>query len=88
MIGFLLGTVFAWFVCNWAYQPRINESMDIRNKLAHVIHEDRAEIDHLRLTNGEREAIQFFAAIDSNDVLLGAHATTLRRLLERLGEER
>ena len=36
------------------------------------------------LTDAEREAIWFFAAIDSNDEILGGHAATLRGLLERL----
>lgn len=36
------------------------------------------------LTDEEREAIWFFAAIDSNDSTLGKHAATLRNLLERL----
>jgi hypothetical protein len=35
------------------------------------------------LTNEEREAVWFFAAIDSNDSVLGSHAATLRALLER-----
>lgn len=43
-----------------------------------------AEEDRLRLTDAEREAIWFFAAIDSNDPVLGSHAATLRALLERL----
>ena len=37
------------------------------------------------LTDAEREAIWFFAAIDSNDPVLGNHAATLRGLLERNG---
>jgi len=36
------------------------------------------------LADDEREAIWFFAAIDSNDSTLGKHAATLRNLLERL----
>lgn len=36
------------------------------------------------LTDAEREAIWFFAAIDSNYSTLGKHAATLRNLLERL----
>ena len=37
------------------------------------------------LTDAEREAVAFFAAIDSNDEMLGGHAAVLRGLLERLG---
>ena len=40
-------------------------------------------LDRLRLTDAEREAVWFFAAIDSNDSVLGSHAATLRALLER-----
>ena len=36
------------------------------------------------LTDAEREAIQFFAVIDSNDEMLGGHAAILRGLLSRL----
>jgi len=36
------------------------------------------------LTDEEREAIWFFAAIDSNESTLGKYAATLRSLLERL----
>ena len=36
------------------------------------------------LTDAEREAIFFFAAIDSNDPTLGGYAATLRKLLERM----
>jgi hypothetical protein len=43
-----------------------------------------AEIKRLRLTDAEREAIFFFAAIDSNDPTLGGYAATLRKLLARL----
>jgi hypothetical protein len=46
----------------------------------------RAFLDRAKptLTDEEREAIWFFAAIDSNDSTLGKHAATLRNLLERL----
>lgn len=36
------------------------------------------------LTDEEREAVEFFAAIHCDDELLGKHADTLRNLLERL----
>ena len=42
------------------------------------------EIERLRLTDAEREAVFFFAAIDSKDATLGGYADTLRKLLERL----
>jgi len=38
----------------------------------------------LTLTDAEREAIQFFAVIDSNDEMLGGHTAILRGLLERM----
>jgi hypothetical protein len=41
-------------------------------------------VNTIRLTDAEREAIFFFAAIDSNDPALGGYAATLRKLLERL----
>ena len=40
-------------------------------------------VARLRLTAAEREAIFFFAAIDSSDPTLGGYAATLRSLLER-----
>jgi len=43
-----------------------------------------AEIERLRLTDAEREAVFFFAAIDSKDATMGGYADTLRKLLERL----
>ena len=36
------------------------------------------------ITDAEREAIFFFAAIDSNDDTLGGYAATLRELLGRM----
>jgi hypothetical protein len=43
------------------------------------------EIDRLRLTDAEREAIEFFAAIHNEGYgLFKTHTDTLRNLLERL----
>ena len=58
------------------------------NDIISRIEEECDRIDAARpaptLTDAEREAIWFFAAIDSNDPVLGSHAATLRALLERL----
>jgi hypothetical protein len=52
--------------------------------MAEVCEDAADDIERLRLTDAEREAIFFFAAIDSNDDTLGGYAATLRSLLERL----
>jgi len=43
------------------------------------------EIERLRLTDAEREAIEFFAAIHNEGYgLFARHTDTLRKLLERM----
>jgi hypothetical protein len=47
--------------------------------------EAAAEIERLRLTDAEREAVEWFASLLWGDVVQdGTHAATLRSLLERL----
>ena len=55
--------------------------------LAHggmLFEEAAAEIDRLRLTDEEREAIEFFAWIHSDDEPPHEHADALAKLLARL----
>jgi hypothetical protein len=44
----------------------------------------RAEIARLRLTDAEREAVEWFADIDTGGPITDRHADTLRNLLARL----
>jgi hypothetical protein len=50
-----------------------------------LMEEAAKEIDRLRLTDAEREAVEFFAEIHNEGYgLFAKHTSTLRSLLERL----
>lgn len=51
---------------------------------AGLMHEAATEIERLRLTDAEREAVEFFAWIHRDDEPPHEHAAALAKLLERL----
>jgi hypothetical protein len=52
-----------------------------------IMQDQRAEIARLRLTDAEREAVEWFSHFGppQNGPFTGKHANSLRGLLERLG---
>ena len=63
---------------------RLSTAVAVQQSMSVALNKAAEEIERLRLTDAEREAISFFAAIDPNYYTLGGYAATLRKLLERL----
>ena len=67
----------------------VGERLVERISLTHTLLDDnerlRAEIARLRLTDEEREAVEFFVGFHTEGYgMIEAHAATLRKLLERM----
>jgi hypothetical protein len=58
--------------------------LEKKNDQSNVIARLSAEVERLRLTDEEREAVEWYAGYGRD----GLHAATLRNLLERIGGER
>ena len=81
MIGMLIAVTVGlalWAFClAGALRNELRESEQIRDALVSAVHDCRAEIARLRLTDSEREAVEYFARDN------WAMSPVLRGLLER-----
>ena len=64
---------------------RLRKEIPWEQEVGELLEEAIAEIERLRLTHEEREAVEWFShfGLPQNGPVIGKHAATLRGLLER-----
>ena len=66
------------------FDEAADEMERLRSAYATAVQRLASEIARLRLTDAEREAVEWFADIDTGGPITDRHAATLRGLLDRL----
>lgn len=78
--------VIAAFKAGEDLAERLESAVKAQNAMADALRNAADEIERLRLTDAEREAVQWFANFGrpQNGPVIGKYAATLRQLLERM----
>ncbi len=77
--------VIAAFKAGEDLAVRLESAVKAQNAMADALRNAADEIERLRLTAEEREAIEFFVGFHTEGYgMIESHAATLRTLLERL----
>ena len=78
--------VIAAFKAGEDLAVRLESAVKAQNAMADALRNAADEIERLRLTGAEREAVAYFAVIEGDNYLPAANtaADTLRKMLERL----